>query len=222
MSKCRECIVYCFEITNLLWDLNEDRSNPYIKALRDKNPKNVAEFLSKWNKGRGYKKEKLKKAIEKKQDNLLNMPSKDGVKKTLELANEVLKNATNKRDEEYVGSVKLSHIYHPNLFPLIDNPIVKRFGLNKYKKFNDFCEHYILFKNSVDAVIKDFGIRELIINSKGIYKLMDEILYLFITQKRYKTIKDIFTLSGNRWCIFFIEDIINKLEKQIKLGIERV
>jgi hypothetical protein len=51
----KACYIACFELTSLLWDLNEDRSNPYLNALKDRTPENVCEFLSKWNRGRGYK-----------------------------------------------------------------------------------------------------------------------------------------------------------------------
>jgi len=211
------CYIACFELTSLLWDLNEDRSNPYLNALKDTTPENVCEFLSKWNRGRGYKKDTLLKKIEGNHDKFKEVPSNQDLESYLKFANEVLKEVTSKSDEEYIGSVKLSHIYHPNIFPIIDNPILEEFGLNKYDTgdFEGFIQQYFRFKEAMDESIKEFGLNSIKVRERGIYKLIDEVLYLFITQEKRKIVEAILTITGNRLFVPLINELVQKLNDNI-------
>ena len=212
------CYITCFEFTSLLWDLNEDRSNPYLNALKNKTPENVSEFLSKWNRGRGYDKQKLRKKIQTNEKRFTQVPgqSDHDLESYLKYANKVLKEVTNKQNEEYIGSVKLSHIYYPNIFPLIDNPILKEFELNKFSDFKAFLEQYFCFKKAIDKCIKKFNLYEIKVRERGIYKLVDEVLYLFITQEKAKIVEEILTITGNRLFVVLINSLLQEIYTNIK------
>jgi hypothetical protein len=214
----KACYIACFELTSLLWDLNEDRSNPYLNALKDRTPENVCEFLSKWNRGRGYKKEILLEKIKVNQGKLKEVPSNKELENYLKFANQVLKEVTSRSDEEYVGSVKLSHIYHPNIFPIIDNPILEEFGLNKYDSgdFKGFVQQYFSFKDALDEIIKEFGLNGIKVREREGYKLIDEVLYLFITQEKSEIVEDILTITGNRLFVQLIKELVQKIKDNIK------
>ena len=212
------CYIACFELTSLLWDLNEDRSNPYLNALEDTTPENVCEFLSKWNRGRGYKKAILLEKLKINQGKLKKVPSSQNLEDYLKFANEVLKEVTGKPDEEYIGSVKLSHIYHPAIFPLVDNPILERFGLNKFDAgdFEGFARQYFCFKDAMDESVRELGINGIRVRGRGVYKLIDEVLYLFITQEKSRIVETILTITGNRLFVELISNMVQKLSANIE------
>ena len=214
---CKFICKNCFKLTSLLWDLNEDRSNPYLNALQNRTPENVCDFLSKWNRGRGYRKNILtqKLASKETQEKLKEVPSRfaDYLRST----NAILKGVTGKSHQEYIGSVKLAHIYHPDVFPLIDNPILKEFKLNSFSQgnFNSFLKNYIRFKNGMDKTIKDFDLTDMEVRGRGIYKLLDEILYLFITQGKREIVEEILGRTGNYLCVILIDNLIQELTANI-------
>jgi len=212
----------CFKFTSLLWDLNEDRVDPYLKALRNKTPENVADFLLRWNRARGYSRDKLIKQIERQHGYLQKKPalSKGGLRDFLVQANIVLKKTTWKSNEEYIGSVKLSHIYHPGIFPIVDNPIMGKFGLKKYAAgdFEGFIQKYFDFKDAVDGSIKELGLKGIKVRGRGLYKLIDEVLYLYITQERKSIVELILNVTGNSLYIGLIDNLIKTIRQNINTG----
>lgn len=209
----------CFLITSLLWDLNEDRSTPYLNALENKNSQNVSEFLSKWNRGRRYDREKLKCEIYRSQQKLDRTLPESDYKIYLNEVSQILKNATKKSDEEYIGSIKLAHIYHPDIYPLVDNPILDEFGLKKENgNFSKSIDNYFCFKSAIDKIIDKYDLSQIEVRKRKIYKLIDEVLYLYITEDRKKNVELIFTITGNR--LYF--NLLNKLIQSLHIHIDQL
>ena len=216
------CYIACFELTSLLWDLNEYRSNLYLNALKNTTPENVCKFLSNWNRGRGYKKEKLLEKIKENETKFKQVPggTNGDLEKYLKYANDVLKNVTGKTDEEYIGSVKLSHIYHPEIFPIIDNPILSELSLNNYNSgdFKGFIQNYLLFKSVLDQIAKELNLTTITVRERGIYKLIDEVLYLFVTQEKREIVELILSITGNRLHVALINNLIQMIKDKLLIG----
>ena len=152
--------------------------------------------------------------IREKEGNLKNSP-KD-LKDYLKIINRLLKEVTRKSDDECIGSIKLAHIYHPQMFPLLDNNIIKYFKLQNFKDFGEFLEKYFLFKNAIDKCLDELYIKEINLKNRSIYKLIDEILYLYITQKKQDVVEKILVLANKTICVFLIEKLINCIKEHLK------
>jgi len=90
---------------------------------------------------------------------------------------------TGKKEEEYVGTVKILHILAPNYFPLLDNEIAKAVGLIKDRE-NITWPKYITWIKGLRLWLQNYvDVLEKLENEfkSSMLKLIDESLYIMST-----------------------------------------
>ena len=219
----------CFKKVRLLWEFVEQRPELYEAALnageriKDGDTSGVGElveFLSTWNRRRGYK--NLKQQLT---DNLVVIMSEfereHNEEEFIRKLRNILRDAVKKKTNEMIGAIKLAHVLYPEVFPLIDNPIAKGINLKPTGKTLTPGE-YIIFKRALDNIIKDFNLD---LPGKEKYKRVDELLYMWYTVKRRKdnngdngeSLKNVFNGFGFENCTKFFDKFVEALKEKIKM-----